>query len=84
MSINIEIARLQQAKEDLKEAINSKGGNITDELISEYHTKIEELDTADLPIYVYDPTGSPGSKYALFYDEDNEVGYFGTVSHTDL
>ena len=84
MSITTEIARLQQAKEDLKQAINDKGGDITNELLSEYHTKIEEIDTIDLPIYVYDPTGSPGSKYALFYDEDNEVGYFGTVSHTDL
>ena len=31
MSIASEIARLQQAKADLKAAINSKGGNITTE-----------------------------------------------------
>jgi hypothetical protein len=43
MSIATEIARLQQAKADLKASINAKGGNITDETIDEYASKVSAL-----------------------------------------
>jgi hypothetical protein len=43
MSIATEIARLQQAKADLKAAINAKGGTITNETIDEYASKVSAL-----------------------------------------
>ena len=43
MSIASEIARLQQAKADLKAAINSKGGNITTEKIDQFASKVTAL-----------------------------------------
>jgi hypothetical protein len=43
MSIAEEIARLQQAKADLKASINAKGGTITDETIDEYASKVVAL-----------------------------------------
>jgi hypothetical protein len=43
MSIATEIARLQQAKADLKASINAKGGTITDETIDEYASKVSAL-----------------------------------------
>ena len=46
MSIASEIARLQQAKADLKEAINSKGGNITTERIDQFASEVAALPTA--------------------------------------
>jgi hypothetical protein len=51
MSIATEIARLQQAKADLKASINAKGGNITDETIDEYAGFVDLLEVggAELP-----------------------------------
>ena len=43
MSIASEIARLQQAKADLKTAINSKGGNITTERIDQFASAVAAL-----------------------------------------
>ena len=43
MSIASEIARLQQAKADLKTAINSKGGNITTERIDQFASEVAAL-----------------------------------------
>lgn len=43
MSIASEIARLQQAKADLKAAINSKGGNITTEKIDQFASEVAAL-----------------------------------------
>jgi len=43
MSIATEIARLQQAKTDLKASINAKGGTITDELIDAYAPFVDNL-----------------------------------------
>lgn len=43
MSIASQIARLQQAKADLKDSINNKGGIITDETISVYFNFIDQL-----------------------------------------
>lgn len=43
MSIASEIARLQQAKADLKAAINSKGGNITTEKIDQFAAEVTAL-----------------------------------------
>ena len=43
MSIASEIARLQQAKADLKAAINSKGGNITTERIDQFASEVTAL-----------------------------------------
>jgi len=43
MSIASEIARLQQAKADLKAAINSKGGNITTERIDQFAGEVAAL-----------------------------------------
>lgn len=43
MSIATEIARIQQAKADLKASINAKGGTITDETIDEYASKVTAL-----------------------------------------
>lgn len=43
MSIASEIARLQQAKADLKAAINNKGGNITTEKIDQFASKVTAL-----------------------------------------
>ena len=43
MSIASQIARLQQAKADLKDSINDKGGIITDESISVYFDFIDQL-----------------------------------------
>lgn len=43
MSIATEIARLQQAKADLKASIIAKGGTITDETIDEYASKVSAL-----------------------------------------
>ncbi len=43
MSIASEIARLQQAKADLKTAINSKGGNITTERIDQFAGEVTAL-----------------------------------------
>ncbi len=43
MSIASEIARLQQAKADLKTAINSKGGNITTERIDQFASEVASL-----------------------------------------
>ena len=43
MSIASEIARLQQAKADLKTAINNKGGNITTEKIDQFASKVTAL-----------------------------------------
>jgi len=45
MSIASEIARLQQAKADLKAAINSKGGNITTERIDQFASEVASLET---------------------------------------
>lgn len=44
MSIATEIARLQQAKADLKASINAKGGTITDETIDEYAGFVDNLE----------------------------------------
>jgi hypothetical protein len=51
MSIATEMARLQQAKADLKASINAKGGNITDETIDEYAGFVDVLEVggAELP-----------------------------------
>jgi hypothetical protein len=51
MSIATEIARLQQAKADLKASINAKGGTITNETIDEYAGFVDALDVggAELP-----------------------------------
>jgi hypothetical protein len=46
MSIATEIARLQQAKADLKASINAKGGTITDELIDAYAPFVDNLPIA--------------------------------------
>ena len=43
MSIASEIARLQQAKADLKTAINNKGGNITTERIDQFASAVASL-----------------------------------------
>lgn len=43
MSIATEIARLQQAKADLKASIIAKGGTITDETIDEYAGFVDNL-----------------------------------------
>ena len=43
MSIASEIARLQQAKADLKAAINNKGGNITTERINQFASAVASL-----------------------------------------
>jgi hypothetical protein len=43
MSIATEIARLQQAKADLKASIIAKGGTITNETIDEYASKVSAL-----------------------------------------
>ncbi len=44
MSIATEIARLQQAKTDLKASINAKGGNITNETLDQYASAVEALE----------------------------------------
>jgi hypothetical protein len=51
MSIATEIARLQQAKADLKASINAKGGTITNETIDEYAGFVDNLEVggAELP-----------------------------------
>jgi hypothetical protein len=51
MSIATEIARLQQAKADLKASINAKGGTITDETIDEYAGFVDNLEVggAEIP-----------------------------------
>ena len=46
MSIASEIARLQQAKADLKTAINNKGGNITTERIDQFASEVNALAVA--------------------------------------
>lgn len=43
MSIATEIARLQQAKADLKASINAKGGNITTETLDQYASAVDNL-----------------------------------------
>jgi hypothetical protein len=43
MSIASELARIIQAKADLKTAINSKGGNITNETIDQFASKVTAL-----------------------------------------
>ena len=43
MSIANEITRLQTAKADLKDSINTKGGTIADETISVYFDFIDSL-----------------------------------------
>lgn len=45
MSIASEITRLQQAKSDLKTAINNKGGSITNETLDQYANKVNALPT---------------------------------------
>ena len=50
MSIASQIARLQQAKADLKDSINNKGGNITDESISVYFDFIDSLEVGGVEI----------------------------------
>jgi hypothetical protein len=51
MSVATEIARLQQAKADLKASINAKGGTITDETIDEYAGFVDNLEVggAEIP-----------------------------------
>jgi hypothetical protein len=51
MSIATEIARLQQAKADLKASINAKGGTITNETIDEYAGFVDNLEVggAEIP-----------------------------------
>lgn len=44
MSIATEIARLQQAKADLKTAINTKGRAITDETIDQYAAEVDAIE----------------------------------------
>jgi len=46
MSIANEITRLQNAKASIKTAINSKGGNLTNELIDQYANAIDNIATA--------------------------------------
>lgn len=43
MSIQSEINRLKQAKQNLKTSINSKGGNLTSENISAYYKAVDSL-----------------------------------------
>ena len=43
MSIQSEITRLNEAKENIKTAINSKGGTLTDESISLYADAINYI-----------------------------------------
>ncbi|MBQ7404237.1 MAG: hypothetical protein IJW05_12465 [Lentisphaeria bacterium] len=45
MSIQSEIERLQQAKTNLKTAINGKGGNITDDKLDSYYMYVNEINT---------------------------------------
>ena len=45
MSIQSEIERLQQAKANLKTAINGKGGNITDDKLDSYYMYVNEINT---------------------------------------
>lgn len=40
---NLDLVRLQYSKDALKESINNKGGNITNELISDYYLKLENI-----------------------------------------
>lgn len=40
---NLDLVRLQYSKDALKESINNKGGNITNELISSYYLKLRGL-----------------------------------------
>ena len=43
MSIETEITRITNAKAALKSSINSKGGNLTDQLIGSYASQIDAL-----------------------------------------
>lgn len=43
MSIASELARIKEAKSAIKEAINGKGGTLTDELLDKYAEAIVKL-----------------------------------------
>ena len=45
MSIAEELNRIRQAKLDLKEAINAKGGSLTVELLGDYAGAVRNLDS---------------------------------------
>lgn len=46
MSIATEIARLQQAKADLKASINAKGGSLTNETLDQYASAVDNISVA--------------------------------------
>ncbi|MCD8036029.1 MAG: carboxypeptidase-like regulatory domain-containing protein [Clostridiales bacterium] len=48
MSVQTEIARIENAKEALKTAINAKGGSLTDESIESYAEAVNKLETKEL------------------------------------
>lgn len=81
--IKTELLRILQAKDDIKQAINDKGGTLTNELIDEYATAIDEL-----PIGVgepdpwYIPARYEWAKSWEFTgSEDGEFVYNGTKEY---
>ena len=67
MSIQSEIARLNTAKENIKTAINSKGGSLTNESISLYADAINSL-------------SSGGGNKSLIVSENEVFSLSGTVN----
>jgi len=68
MSIATEITRLQQAKADLKTAINAKGRAITDEPLDEYAAEVDAIVVGG---------GTPAVTYEVRY-----IDYDGTILST--
>jgi hypothetical protein len=65
MSIASEIARLQQAKADLKTAINAKGQSIDDETLDEYAGFVDAIEVGG--------GGGTGDYLVRFFDYDGTV-----------
>ena len=72
MSIATEIARLQQAKADLKASINAKGGNITNETLDQYASAVDGIQIAvELTQAQYDALTTPDTNtYYIVMEEE--------------
>lgn len=76
MGIASDIARIQGAKQDLKTAINAKGGSLTTELIDDYAAAVDSLSTS-----------TPGTpvveKDVNFYDYEGTLVYSYTIAEAN-
>ena len=74
MSIAEELNRIRQAKLDLKEAINAKGGSLTVELLGDYAGAVRNLDSG-----VSGGVGTEFYKCTQFFNEE-KVHYYASIT----